>query len=200
MKLHSLRTKLVISISALVIGSGAVISSLETKRFSKILHEAAIAQGEYISKAVALEAINKILINDLISLQNLLNYQRESNPAIAYLFIVKDSQILAHTFAEGLPRTLVHVNIPINDRRANYKSIVNNDGERYLDFAAPIFGGKAGVLRVGLSEKPLRSQVLKLWLQMTGLTLGILFLALSICFFFIKRITRPHTAAGRRFQ
>ena len=191
MKLHSLRSKLVISISALVIGSGAVISLLETRRFSTILHEAAITQGEYISKAVALEAINKILINDLISLQNLLNYQRESNPAIAYLFILKDSQILAHTFAEGIPRTLIQVNLPVNKYRANYKYIVDNDGERYLDFAAPIFAGKAGVLRIGLSEKPLRSQVLKLWLQMTGLTLGILFLALFICFFFIRRITRP---------
>ena len=194
MSFRSLRSKLVISVSALVIGSGVVISLLETKRFSKTLHEAAISHGEYISKAVALEATNKILINDLISLQNMLNYQRESNPSLAYLFITKDGRVLAHTFADGIPRNLIEINIPNNKNRANYKSIVNNDGERYLDFATPIFDGKAGVLRIGLSEKPYRSQVANLWLHMAAITLGILLLAISAIFLFIKRLTKPLSA------
>ena len=97
MGFKSLRSKLVISVFALVIGSGLVISLLETHRFSKSLHQAAITQGEYLSQAVALEATNKILINDLIALQNLLNHQLKSNPSVAYLFVMKDGQILAHT-------------------------------------------------------------------------------------------------------
>ena len=80
MKLKSLRSKLLISVSTLVIGSGVIISLLETNRFSNSLRESAITQGEYLSRAVALEATNKILINDLISLQNLLNHQLESHP------------------------------------------------------------------------------------------------------------------------
>ncbi len=194
MKLKSLRSKLVISVSTLVIGSGVIISLLETNRFRNSLHESAITQGEYLSRAVALEATNKILINDLISLQNLLNYQLESHPALAYLFVIKDSQILAHTFSEGIPRNLISINTTKNNETGNFKRISTDEGESYLDIAWPIFSGKAGVLRVGLTEKQYRSQVLKLWLQMTGLTLGILFLALSICFLFIKRITRPLSA------
>ena len=50
MKLHSLRSKLVISVSALVIGSGGIISLLEANRFSKTLRESAITQGEYLSQ------------------------------------------------------------------------------------------------------------------------------------------------------
>jgi DNA-binding NtrC family response regulator/HAMP domain-containing protein len=194
MKFKSLRSKLVISVSALVIGSGLVISLLETNRFSKSLQEAAVTQGEYFSRAVALEATDKILINDLISLQNLLNYQLESHPALAYLFVIKDSEILAHTFSEGFPRKLIGINTPSSNEKGNFKRIATNEGESYLDIAWPIFSGKAGVLRIGLSEKPYRSQVIKLWLQMTAITLGILFLALSVCFLFIKRITRPLSA------
>jgi len=194
MKFKSLRSKLVISVSALVIGSGLLISLLETNRFSNSLQEAAVAQGEYLSRAVALEAANKILINDLISLQNLLNYQLESHPALAYLFVIKDNRILAHTFSEGIPRHLIGVNTPESNKKGNFKRISTNEGENYLDIAMPIFFGKAGVLRIGLTEKPYRSQVLKLWLQMTAITLGILLLALSVCFFFIKRITRPLSA------
>jgi two-component system response regulator HydG len=197
MKLKSLRSKLVISVSALVIGSGLIISLLETNRFSKSLQDAAVAQGEYLSRAVALEATNKILINDLISLQNLLNYQLESHPTLAYLFVSKDSQILAHTFSEGIPRNLIGINTPKSNEKGNFKRISTNEGENYLDIAWPIFSGKAGVLRIGLSEKPYRLQVIKLWLQMTAITLGILILALSASFFFINRITRPLSALAK---
>ena len=194
MKLNSLRSTLVISVSALVIGSGLVISLLETNRFSKSLHESAFSQGEYLSQELALEATNLILINDLIALQTMLNNHLLSNPLLAYLFVVKEDQILAHTFTDGIPRNLIGINTPKNNETGNFKRISTNEGENYLDIAWPIFSGKAGVLRLGLTEKQYRSQVLKLWLQMTGLTLGILFLALSICFLFIKRITRPLSA------
>jgi len=194
MKLKSLRSKLVISVSALVIGSGLIISLLETNRLSKSLQDAAVTQGEYLSRAVALEATNKILINDLISLQNLLNYQLESHPTLAYLFVSKDSQILAHTFSEGIPRNLIGINTPKSNEKGNFKRISTNEGENYLDIAWPIFSGKAGALRIGLSEKPYRLQVIKLWLQMTAITLGILIFALSASFFFINRITRPLSA------
>ena len=179
MKLKSLRSRLIISVSTLVIGSGLIISLLETNRFSNSLHESAITQGEYLSRAVALEATNKILINDLISLQNLLNYQLESHPALAYLFVIKDGQILAHTFSEGIPRNLIGINTPKSNEKGNFKRISTNEGERYLDIAWPIFSGKAGVLRIGLSEKPYRTEIAKLWLQMTAITLGILLLACS---------------------
>ena len=194
MKLYSLRSKLVISVSALVIGSGLVISLLETNRFSKSLHESAFSQGEYLSQELALEATNLILINDLIALQTLLNNHLLSNPLLAYLFVVKEDQILAHTFSEGIPRNLIGINTPKSNQKGNFKRISTDEGERYLDIAWPIFSGKAGVLRIGLSEKPYRTEIVKLWFQMTVITLGILLLALSVCFLFIKRITRPLSA------
>jgi two-component system response regulator HydG len=194
MKFHHLRSKLLLAVAALVIGSGLIISLLETSRFSKSLHQAAMTQGEYLSRAVALEATNKILINDLIGLQNLLNHQLHSNPSVSYLFISKDGNVLAHTFSDGLPVNLVRLNSPMDSARGSFKRITTETGENFLDIAWPIFSGKAGVLRIGLSEKPYQSQVLKLWLQMTGITLGILVLALGASFLFIKRITRPLSA------
>jgi hypothetical protein len=61
MKFHHLRTKLLLAVAILVIGSGFIISLLETNRFSKSLQQGAITQGEYLSRAVALEATNKRL-------------------------------------------------------------------------------------------------------------------------------------------
>ena len=191
MGLKSLKSKLVISVFAFVIGSGLIISLMETHRFSKSLHEDTIIQGEYLAQAVALEATNKILINDLIALQNLLNHQLKSNPSVAYLFVIKDGQILAHSFSEGIPINLIDINTPKDNEQSNFKRIVTDEGEYYHDIAWPIFSGKAGVLRIGFSEKPHQSKVAKLWLQMIAFTLGILILAIITSFLFIKRITKP---------
>ena len=189
-----MRSKLLLAVAVLVIGSGLIISLLETNRFSKSLRQAARAQGEYLSRAVALEATNKILINDLIGLQNLLNHQLHSNPLVSYLFISKDGNVLAHTFPDGIPVNLVHFNSTLDSARGSFKGITTETGENFLDIAWPIFSGKAGILRIGLSEKPFESQVLNMWLQMTGITLGILILALGASFLFIRRVTSPLSA------
>jgi two-component system response regulator HydG len=89
---------------------------------------------------------------------------------------------------------LVTLNFPIDSARGSFKRITTEKGENFLDIAWPIFSGKAGILRIGLSEKVYQSQVLNLWLQMTAITLGILILALGASFLFIKRITRPLSA------
>ncbi len=107
MKFKHLSSKLLVSVLALVIGSGMVISLLVANRFSRSLQEAAIMQGEYLSQAIALDATNKILINDLMALQNLLNDQVKSNSEVSYLFVIKDEKILAHTFSGGMPEDLI---------------------------------------------------------------------------------------------
>ena len=75
MKFKSLGSKLLVLVSALVIGSSLITSILVTERFSNNLQQAAITQGKYLAQAVALEATNNILINDLMAFQKLLNNQ-----------------------------------------------------------------------------------------------------------------------------
>ncbi|MBT8368689.1 MAG: sigma 54-interacting transcriptional regulator, partial [Deltaproteobacteria bacterium] len=84
-----------------------------------------------------------------------------------------------------------------NNEQGHFKRIVNDEGEQFLDIAWPIFSGKAGILRIGISEKHYRSEVLKLWLQMSAITLGILLLALCAGFLFINRITHPLSALAK---
>lgn len=197
MPLKSLKGKLLLTVSALVIGSGLVISLLVNKRYSDSLFESMRAQAENVAHAVALQAADKILINDLVGLQKMLDHHLDSNSAIDYIFILRDDQILAHTFPKGIPTGLVHANIVTSGNMAHFQKIASTTGEHYLDIAWPIFGGKAGVLRLGLSQSPYSRRVTRLWLQMTGLTLGILLLALAGTLLFVKRITSPLTALSR---
>jgi transcriptional regulator with GAF, ATPase, and Fis domain len=191
MRPPSLKSKLLLAVSLLVIGSGLLISILVTQRYSSSLFQSMSTQAENIAQAVALDATDRILTNDLVALQKMLEYHITSNPNTAYIFIVRDNQVLAHTFTQGIPVELLGANDAILENYANHKEIISTKGERYMDIAWPIFSGKAGLLRLGISEKPFRDQVAQLWLQMSGLTLAILLLALGGSLLFIKRITGP---------
>ena len=87
MGMKSLRSRLLAAVFALVIGSGVLISLLVTQRYSDTLLTAITAQAENLAHAVALEATEKILTNDLVALQKMLEHQMRSNPSLAYLFV-----------------------------------------------------------------------------------------------------------------
>ena len=191
MKFQSLKSKLLLAVSALVIGSCLLISFLFSQRYSSSLFQSMSVQAENLSHSIELEATDKILTNDLVALQKMLDYKIRSDEAISYLFILKGNQILAHTFADGIPLELVQANKAALNDTFTLKKIKSTAGEYYIDIAWPIFAGKAGVLRLGLSETPYNRQVIQLWIYMGAITLVILLSALALSLFFVKRVTRP---------
>jgi transcriptional regulator with GAF, ATPase, and Fis domain len=194
MRPRNLKSRLLVGASALVIGSGLLISSLVSQRYSRSLFESLTAQAGNLAHAVALEAADKILINDLVALQKMLDHQKRSNASIAYLFVQRNGQVIAHTFPGGIPAELLDANTLAAGDQMRFQKIASTSGEHYLDIAWPIFGGEAGTLRLGMSEQPYRQQLARLWLQMSGLTLAILLLALTVTLLFVRRITRPLAA------
>jgi two-component system response regulator HydG len=182
---------LLLAVSALVIGSGLLISFLFSQRYSSSLFQSMSVQAQNLAHAIELDAADKILTNDLVALQKMLDYRKRSNDAISYLFILKGKQILAHTFLDGVPSGLIKANPGALSDSFSLKKINSTEKEHYLDIAWPIFSGKAGVLRLGLSEKPYRQQVTQLWFQMSAITLGILLFALAVTILFVRRVTRP---------
>ncbi|MFH1122866.1 MAG: RNA polymerase subunit sigma-54, partial [Pseudomonadota bacterium] len=157
MGLRSLKSKLIVAVSSLVIGSGLLISLLVGERYNNNLLEAMTAQAENLAQAVALEAADKILINDLVALQKTVDHHTRSHPTIAYLFILRGGEeILAHSFSGGIPAGLIKANQAPSGGETHLQKVVSTQGDHYLDIAWPIFEGRAGVLRLGFSEGPYR--------------------------------------------
>jgi DNA-binding NtrC family response regulator/HAMP domain-containing protein len=200
MGLRSLKTKLLLAVSALVIISGLIITLWVTRQYSSALHKAMVGQVENAAQTIALDAADKILVNDLVALQRMLDQQIQSNKALGYILIMRDGRVLAHTFERGVPAELVGANAPLAGERPHLREIVSRKGEHYLDAAWPIFGGKAGVLRLGFSESQYRRQVTQLWLEIVLFTLGILLIAWIGSLFFVRRITRPLAALVKATQ
>jgi DNA-binding NtrC family response regulator/HAMP domain-containing protein len=192
--LQSLKSKLLVSISAIVILTGLAIAGIVTQRYSGALRQEMMGQSRDLAHGIALDASDRILINDLVGLQKMLDQQRRIHPALAYLLILKDGRVLAHTFDHGLPVGLLEANSPVSPAQPGFRRVVSKKGDRYLDTAWPIFEGKAGILRLGFSESRYRSQLTKLWAEIGLITLGLLVLALLGGQLFVRRITRPLAA------
>lgn len=200
MPIQSLRSKLLAAVSALIIASGLLISILVSQHYSTNLFKTAKARAENLAHALALDAADKILINDLVTLQKMLDDKLSSSPAVAYIFIIRDGQLLAHTFTKGFPVELTNANYVVDGDNGRFQEIASATGELYLDIAWPIFSEKAGVLRLGFSAKPIKRQIMKLWLQMSALTLAILLCGLALSFLFIKRVTEPLSALSEAVE
>lgn len=194
MRPRSLKNSLLGGIVLFVVLSGLAIALLVTQRYSAALRANIASQSENLAHAVALEAADRILINDLVGLQKLLDQHLRSNQDLGYLFVIKEGRILAHTFPQGVPAAILEVNQPTPTGQSKVRQIASRAGEHFLDTAWPIFEGKAGVLRVGFSEARYQRQLVALWVQIGLLTLGILLAALFGGLFFVRRITRPLAA------
>ncbi len=193
MKFTSLRSKLILAVSVLLIGSGMVITFLVTNLLSENLQASLIAQGEHLCHTLAVEAL-KGTLNDSSALRRLMNHQRFNTPSLAYIFIIRKDRVQAHTFPGGIPAELLTATTFDDQGPRNINRIVTNRGESYLDFVSPVLSGKAEVLRMGLLEKPYRSRVMELWLKMGMFTASILLLAITVGYLLIRRITRPLVA------
>ena len=142
MGLRSLKSKLLLAVSALVIISGLIIALLVTRQYSSALRKAMVGQVENAAQTIALDAADKILVNDLVALQRMLDQQIQSNAALGYILILRDGRVLAHTFERGVPAALLGANDTVAGERPHLREIVSQKGEYYLDAAWPIFGGK----------------------------------------------------------
>jgi hypothetical protein len=143
MRPRSLKTKLLLAVSALVIFSGLLTALLVIQRYSAALHKAMVGQAKNLAHVMALDAADKILTNDLVALQKMLDQQIRSNPLVGYAFVLKDGRILAHNLYEGVPAGLIDAN-EVRGDQPNFREIVSTKGEHYLDAAWPIFPGDPG--------------------------------------------------------
>ncbi|MGC8733384.1 MAG: hypothetical protein ACP5RC_14160, partial [Halothiobacillaceae bacterium] len=72
----TLKWRLFIGVSFLVIASGLLICLLVTHWYARSLRESLQLQAAYLGKAAALEAADKILVHDLVGLQKLLDHHK----------------------------------------------------------------------------------------------------------------------------
>ncbi|MCL5038495.1 MAG: histidine kinase [Firmicutes bacterium] len=106
-----------------------------------------------ISRDLSARSTDLILTNNAFTLHQLARDTLENNKDVRYVFILDSwGRILAHTFGDHFPEGLLEANSAAPQQRYHLEVISTEEGLIH-DVAVPVFEGKAGMVRVGLSEK-----------------------------------------------
>lgn len=116
-------------------------------------------QGVSIAGEMASRSADLIFTNDRFALHQLVNNTVAYNEDVRYVFILDGlGNVLANSFGTGLPEGLQLTNQISNGQHHQLLTLSTNEGLIY-DVAMPIFEGKAGTVRVGMTEAAIQQMV-----------------------------------------
>jgi signal transduction histidine kinase len=148
-------------------------------------------QAVSVARDVAARSTDLILINNLYALHQLLQDTQKNNANVRYAFIVSpEGEILAHTFGSGFPQELLEANTASLDEY-HHTMRLNTDEGQVWDTAVPIFDGRAGTARVGLSDVSLRRMLESITGQLLLTTVLVSVIGITAAAALTWLLTRP---------
>jgi len=158
-------------------------------------------RGISIARDLAFRSTDLILTNDLYSLYTLARETVQTNEDVRYTFLVDPAgNVLAHSFEDGFPADLLAVNRPEEGQPYRLQKVQTEEG-LVLDVAVPVFDGRAGIARVGMSYRRLGGAVAGAtrWLLVTMLAVSLVGIGLSsLLTWLLTRPVQALTEATRR--
>ncbi len=158
-------------------------------------------RGISIGRDLAFRSTDLILTNNLYGLYTLAQETVQTNEDVRYTFLVDPAgNVLAHSFEGGFPTGLLAVNRPEEGQPYRLQRVQTEEG-LILDVAVPVFDGRAGVARVGMSYRRLNGVVAGAtrWLLATTLAVSLIGVGLSgLLTWLLTRPVQALTEATRR--
>ncbi|MBI2902183.1 MAG: HAMP domain-containing protein, partial [Candidatus Methylomirabilis oxyfera] len=152
------------------------------------------------ARDVAGRAADLIVTNNIFALHELVRTTLEHNEDTRYVLVLdRSGETLAHTLSGNPSPELLRANLPALDEAVRIQPLDIEEGRIY-DAAVPIFGGRAGVARVGMSDRRMSAIVAATTRRLLAVTalvsLGGVAAALLLTFV----LTRPILALGKVAQ
>jgi signal transduction histidine kinase len=195
----SVRTKIMGMILGLTLMLGFGVTFQVRTSMGRTLVQELEERGISIGRDLAARSTDPILIHDTFALYQLLRDTVANNPDLRYAFILDENgQVLVHSFAQegsnpenaGFPLGLIEANQVASHERYHQQLIRTDEGLVH-DFAVPIFEGRAGTARVGLSETRLHDTVDTVTNQLLLTTLAVAMAGVAAAAFLTWLLTRP---------
>lgn len=120
---------------------------------SAALRDELVKEGITVGTSLASQSRNLIITDDQFALYSLVREQQAADKNLDYVFVLDgNGNVLAHSFDSGFPTDLLEVNQVQLGEPYRVQALLTDDG-RLQDVAVPIIvSGKAGVIRLGMSE------------------------------------------------
>ena len=188
----NIRTKIMGIVAVCVLFSALGMVWYAYHDVSAALRQELIKEGITVGTGLASQSRNLILTDDQFALYSLVREQQAADKNLAYIFVLDgNGNVIAHSFESGFPTDLLGVNQVELGEPYRVQALLTEDG-RLQDVAVPIIvSGKAGVIRLGMSEAAINTVVgenvrkILIWIAL------ILVLGLSVAYALATILANP---------
>jgi PAS domain S-box-containing protein len=191
MKGISLKLKIFTGITTIVVLIGLMMLVFVKTTVTQKLHAELTRRGVSIASHLATMSEGLILTEKFEDLQMLAYDIMDSEDDIEYIFVLsKEGKILTHTFKEGFPIELKHVNMLKPGERYSLQT-VTIEKDIIHDIAVPILNGDLGIMHLGISEEPIKSGIDEIARRIFIIVTGVLITGIGMAIVLSKKITAP---------
>jgi two-component system, NtrC family, sensor kinase len=155
--------------------------------------------GSSLARVVAQQIADPLLVNDLVSVHEILRSATDRGAGVAYCVVARKGRVTASSFEGRTPLELVR----LREGGDREPLVVRAGSRRVLDVAEPILGGDLGYVQLGLEMDALDRTRRELAVRLGVLALAVIAGGLAAAFVVGRRITAPITeilAAAERFD
>jgi len=154
-------------------------------------------RGAAIARDVAGRAADLIVTNNLFALHELVRTTVQHNEDTWYVLVLNPAgEVLAHTLPGNPSPELLDANRPAVDQAVRIQVLDAEDGRIY-DAAVPIFGGRGGVARIGMSDRRMRAMVDATTRRLLAVTAFVSLGGVAAALLLTFVLTRPILALGK---
>ena len=155
-----------------------------------------------LAKIISEKSISPIVYDDYLSLYNILDEIKQSDPSISYIFILNNTNdLIAQTYEIKIPEKLLNAN-KLNSTEYNIKVIKTNNYKYPVirDIAYPILNGDVGIVRLGIVEEHIQQEIAEATNVLLIMISAFFILGLLGALFFSFIITSPIKKISQKAQ
>ncbi|MCL4515817.1 MAG: HAMP domain-containing protein [Firmicutes bacterium] len=187
----SVKTKIMGIVLGLVLLLGLGVTLQIQFSLPRALNEQLEKRAISIARDVAARSTDLVLTNNVFALYELARDTAKNNEDVRYVLILdRAGNVLAHTFAGGVPAGLAKANSAAPADRYRLE-IFNSEEGVVRDVAVPIFEGRAGTARVGLLEHSTQKVMVATTERLLLATLVVSIIGIFAAYFLTMVLTRP---------
>ncbi len=187
----SIRYKLLGMVLAAILLLGLAVTVQTQAELARDLRQSLEERGVALTRDLSEDATDLILTQNIFGLYQEIRATLENNPDVRYVFILNpQGQVVAHSFPNRLPPDLLTANL-LPSGQPWQVQILNSEEGLITDVAAPIFEGKLGVVRLGLSHRRLETMVNEATRRLLLITLAALLVGSVTVLLLTRVLTRP---------
>lgn len=173
----------------------ALTSAMSGWNIHKGLSTEFTSKGLSIANSISDSSVEILVNRDVSTLQSVID-QYIDIKGVAYVAVSNhEGQIISHTFVPAVPREITEYRNNSNDSVLNENPSIrdiniNGLGE-YINITAPILGGVAGQVQVGMDKSIIKNEIVSIIIKQQALMLVIFIFTIALSYIFINRISKP---------